>query len=64
LILISFSSSTSSKFYPIEKLMQFLCSRYPHYVLNIMAPWKMMKNTDAVGEGSNPNVDILSDTTP
>jgi hypothetical protein len=23
----------------------------------------MMKNTDAVGEGSNPNANILSDTT-
>jgi hypothetical protein len=29
-----------------------------------MAPWKMMKNPDAVGEDSNPNADVLSDTTP
>jgi hypothetical protein len=29
-----------------------------------MAPWKMMKNPDAAGEDSNPNTDILSDTTP
>jgi hypothetical protein len=28
-----------------------------------MAPRKMTKNIDAVGEGSNPNADILSDTT-
>jgi hypothetical protein len=29
-----------------------------------MAPWKMMKKSDVVGDGSNPDVDILSDTTP
>jgi hypothetical protein len=29
-----------------------------------MAPRKMMKKPDAAGEDSNPNVDILSDTTP
>jgi hypothetical protein len=29
-----------------------------------MAPWKMEKNPDAAGEDSNPNADILSDTTP
>jgi hypothetical protein len=29
-----------------------------------MAPRKMMKKTDAAGEGSNPNADVLSDTTP
>jgi hypothetical protein len=29
-----------------------------------MAPWKMMKKPDMAGEVSNPNVDILSDTTP
>jgi hypothetical protein len=29
-----------------------------------MAPRKMMKKIDAAGEDSNPNVDVLSDTTP
>jgi hypothetical protein len=29
-----------------------------------MAPWKMMKKFDVVGDGSNPDVDVLSDTTP
>ena len=28
-----------------------------------MAPQKITKNIDAVGEDSNPNVDILSNTT-
>jgi hypothetical protein len=28
-----------------------------------MAPQKMIKNTDAVGEGANSNVDVMSDTT-
>jgi hypothetical protein len=27
-----------------------------------MASWKIMKNMDAVGEGSNPNVGVLSYT--
>jgi hypothetical protein len=29
-----------------------------------MAPRKMTKNLDATGEDSNPNVNVLSDTTP
>jgi hypothetical protein len=29
-----------------------------------MAPRKMMKKLDAAGEGSNPKVDVLSNTTP
>jgi hypothetical protein len=29
-----------------------------------MAPWNMMKNTNATGEGSNLNAYIFSDTTP
>jgi hypothetical protein len=29
-----------------------------------MAPQKMMKNPDAVGEDSNPNIDVLLDTMP
>jgi hypothetical protein len=29
-----------------------------------MAPQKMMKKIDAVGEASNMNVDVLSDTMP
>jgi hypothetical protein len=29
-----------------------------------MASWRMKKNLDATGEYSNPNVDILFDTTP
>jgi hypothetical protein len=29
-----------------------------------MKPRKMMKKPDAVGEGSNPNADVISDTTP
>jgi hypothetical protein len=29
-----------------------------------MAPSKMMKKPDATGKDSNPNADILSDTTP
>jgi hypothetical protein len=28
-----------------------------------MTPWKMEKNPNAIGEYSNPNADILSDTT-
>jgi hypothetical protein len=27
-----------------------------------MAPWKMMKKTDAASEASNPNANILPDT--
>jgi hypothetical protein len=53
----------SSKFYPSKELTQFLCNMYPHFVFNIMAPRKMMKNNDATGEGSNPNADVLSYTT-
>jgi hypothetical protein len=29
-----------------------------------MAPWKMMNNLDAANEVSNPNVNVLLDTTP
>jgi hypothetical protein len=29
-----------------------------------MAPRKMSKKNDDAGEGSNPNADVLSDTTP
>jgi hypothetical protein len=29
-----------------------------------MVPWKMTKNPDMAGEDSNPNVDVISDTTP
>jgi hypothetical protein len=34
------------------------------FITGIMAPRKMLKKNDEAGEGSNPNADVLSDTTP
>jgi hypothetical protein len=39
-------------------------NRYSLVITGIMAPIKMLKKSDEAGEGSNPNLNVLYDTTP